>query len=229
MKRLGLTNNQLKIIAMAAMLIDHVGRQLLPQWTWMTVVGRLAFPIFAYMIAEGCHYTLHKARYLLMVACLAVICQGAYFFTTGSLYQNVLVTFTLSIGSIFAMERFLRKPDVASGAVLAVIMVGVVALCTVLPRLTNGEFAIDYGMVGVLLPVSVRFAPGKWGKLTCAAVMLALLAVTMFPLQWYALLALPLLALYNGQRGKWKLKYLFYIFYPTHLLVIYLLQTLIYG
>jgi hypothetical protein len=229
MKRLGLTNNQLKIIAMLAMLMDHVGRQLLPQWTWMLVMGRLAFPIFAYMIAEGCRYTRHKARYLLMIAGLAAVCQGAYYFTTGSLYQNILVTFTLSIGLIFAMERFVCRPGITSGAILTAVLAGVLALCLLLPRKTGGEFAIDYGLVGVLLPVAVRFAPGKWGKLSITAVMLVLLAITMFPLQWYGLLALPLLALYNGQRGKWKLKYLFYIFYPAHLLGIYLLQILIWG
>ena len=229
MRRLGLTNNQLKILAMLAMLMDHVGRQLLPQWTWMLVVGRLAFPIFAFMIAEGCRYTRHKARYFLMVAGLAVICQGTYFFTTGSLYQNILVTFTLSIGLIFAMERFFRKPNVVSGLILTAVLAAVLALCILLPRKTGGEFAVDYGLVGVLLPVAVRFTPGKWGKLSATAVMLALLAMTMFPLQWYALAALVPLALYNGQRGKYKLKYLFYIFYPAHLLVIYLLQMLIWG
>lgn len=229
MKRFGLTNNQLKIIAMVAMLLDHVGRELLPQWTWMILVGRLAFPIFAFMIAEGCLYTKHKVKYILMIAGLATVCQGAYFFATGSLYQNVLVTFTLSIGLIFITERFLDKPDVASGAILAAVLTGVVALCILLPRKTNGEFVIDYGLVGVLLPVTVRFARGKWEKLTCTAVMLVLLAMTMSSVQWYGLLALPLLALYNGQRGKWKLKYLFYIFYPAHLLVIHLVQMLIFG
>ncbi len=229
MKRFGLSNNQLKIIAMVAMFIDHAGRQLLPDWTWMVIVGRLAFPIFAYMIAEGCQHTRYKTKYILMIAGLATVCQGAYFFATGSLYQNILVTFTLSIGLIFAMERFLGKPDVGSGAVLAAVLAGVVVLCTVLPARTNGEFFIDYGLVGVFLPVAVRFARGKWAKLISAAGMLSLLAITLFPIQWYGLLALPLLALYNGQRGKWKLKYLFYIFYPAHLLAIYLLQMLIFG
>ena len=229
MKRFGLTNNQLKIIAMISMLMDHLGRQLLPEWTWMVLVGRLAFPIFAYMIAEGCLYTRNKVKYILMIAGLATVCQGAYFFATGSMYQNVLVTFTLSVGVIFAMERFLNKPDLASGAILAAVLIGVMVLCILLPRKTHEEFYIDYGLIGVLLPVTVRFARGKWGKLICAAVMLALLAMTTFTSQWYALLAIPLLALYNGQRGKWKLKYLFYIFYPAHLLVIHLLQILIYG
>lgn len=229
MKRFGLSNNQLKILAMVTMLVDHVGRQLLPQWPWMLVLGRLAFPIFAYMIAEGCIYTKHKTRYILMIAGLATICQGAYSFATGSLYQNILVTFTLSIGLIFALDHFLQKPAVASGAVLAVVLTGVMVLCVFLPWKTNGSFMIDYGLVGVLLPVTVRFARGKWAKIIGTALMLVLLAMMMSPIQWYALLALPLLALYNGQRGKWKLKYLFYLFYPTHLLAIHLLQILIYG
>ena len=52
-KKFGLTNNQLKIIAMVSMLFDHVGKELLPQYTVLQIIGRLAFPIFAYMIAEG--------------------------------------------------------------------------------------------------------------------------------------------------------------------------------
>lgn len=54
---LGLTGNQLKIIALILMTIDHVGAYLLPQYTVLRLVGRLSMPIFAWAIAEGCYYT----------------------------------------------------------------------------------------------------------------------------------------------------------------------------
>ena len=59
-KKIGLTNNQLKIIAMISMLIDHIGLQMFPDLLIFRIIGRLAFPIFAYMIAEGCFYTKNK-------------------------------------------------------------------------------------------------------------------------------------------------------------------------
>ena len=56
----GLSNDRLKIIAAAAMLIDHIGAYLLPQVRILRIIGRIAFPIFAFMIAEGCRYTKNK-------------------------------------------------------------------------------------------------------------------------------------------------------------------------
>ena len=60
----GLTGNQLKLLALFAMTCDHVGLQLLPQFIILRIIGRLAAPLFAYMIAEGCRYTHNRGRYL---------------------------------------------------------------------------------------------------------------------------------------------------------------------
>ena len=60
----GLTGNQLKLLALIAMTCDHVGLQLLPQFIILRIIGRLAAPLFAYMIAEGCRYTHDRGRYL---------------------------------------------------------------------------------------------------------------------------------------------------------------------
>ena len=73
----------------------------------------------------------------------------------------------------------------------------------------------------MLLPVVVYYAPSKLGKLIACAFMLVLLALNIQSVQFYSLLAIPLLALYNGKRGTKKLKYVFYVFYPLHLIVIY--------
>ena len=66
--RAGLTGNQLKIIGIIAMTCDHVGLQLLPQFPILRIIGRIAFPIFAFLIAEGCRYTRDKKRFLLNMA-----------------------------------------------------------------------------------------------------------------------------------------------------------------
>ena len=220
----GLSNNQLKIIAMVAMLIDHIGVSLLPQVELLRIIGRLAMPIFAYMIAEGCRYTRSRGKYLASIGILAILCQLVYFFVMGSLQMSILVTFSLSILTIHALDWFREKPGILPAlAVLAVTTV--VILChDYLPRqLSQYDFALDYGGFGVLLPVAIFAFRNKWQKLLATAVMLVLLSLSYPGVQWYSLLSLPLLALYNGQRGKWKMKYVFYIFYPLHLVVIYLI------
>lgn len=70
-----MTGSQLKIIALIAMTCDRVGKILLPQIGILQIVGRLAFPIFAYMIAEGCVHTKSKKRYLLTMMGLAALCD----------------------------------------------------------------------------------------------------------------------------------------------------------
>lgn len=72
--------------------------------------------------------------------------------------------------------------------------------------------------------VGVYLAKGKMKKLIVATIMLILLAVEMGGVQWFGLLSIPILALYSGKRGKRNFKYLFYIYYPVHLVVIYLLS-----
>ena len=75
-KRIGLTNNQLKALAMVSMLLDHVGLMLLPEWNFLRILGRLAFPIFAYMIAEGCRHTKNRRKYLLTLLIMALGIQA---------------------------------------------------------------------------------------------------------------------------------------------------------
>ena len=227
-KTRGLSGNQLKLIAMAAMFLDHLGAHLYPRYALLRIIGRIAFPIFAFMIAEGCRYTRSPRRYLLQIGALALVCQIVSTVATGSLYQSVLVTFTLSIGLIFCLEDCRRKKDAPS--LLAAVLVGsvILFLCEVLPMLLPGtDFCIDYGIFGVLLPVAVYFARDKKERLLAAAVLLMALGVVYGDPQWYGLLTLPLLMAYNGTRGKGKLKYLFYVFYPAHLALIYLMGLIL--
>ena len=225
--KLGFTNNQLKIIAMISMLLDHVGVALFPQVRWLRIAGRLAYPIFAYMIAEGCVHTKNRTRYFLQIAGLATVCQLVYYIAEGSLYQSILVTFSLSILCIYAIDIFQKHKGIFSGA-LAMIVFGVATYaCRVLPRKIAG-FDIDYGFLGVMLPVVVFLVPNKMGKLCAAGVLLvAMCSSYLNDIQWFALLALPLLLFYNEKRGKARLKYLFYIFYPAHLVAIHLIDMLI--
>lgn len=218
----GLTGNQLKILALLAMTCDHVGLQLLPQYPLLRIIGRLALPIYAYMIAEGCFYTRDRKKYLGRLLALGAVCQVVYFVAMGSLYQCILVTFSLSVCLIYLFDRAAEKKDAVS--LLAALTGGtaVYLVCEILPGLLRGtDFAVDYGFWGVLLPVLVYFGKGRAGKLTALSVGLVLLAQDYGGTQWWALAAVALLAAYSGRRGAWRMGNLFYIYYPLHLVVIY--------
>ena len=160
-----LTSNQLKLLAMLTMTIDHIGVQLFPGILWLRIVGRLAFPIYAYMIAEGCRHTRSRKKYFLRIAGLAALCQGVYWFAMGSLYMSILVTFSLSVVLICAVDNYQQKRDRASRILAVAALLGVFFLCIALPELLPGtDYGIDYGIAGVLLPVLVAKFATVWAE-----------------------------------------------------------------
>ena len=209
-----MTGNALKIIAAAAMLLDHVGLMFFPANALLRIIGRLAFPVFAFMIAEGCKYTRNRLRYFLQLFGLALGCQIVYFIADGSMYLSVLFTFSLAVLTIFALQYCKAKP----GALPILLFVTAVVAVYVL----NQIFEIDYGFFGCMLPVFVAaFHNTRYDKPLLSILMLALGLVLLWlalgGFQLYALAAVPLLLCYSGHRGKIKMKYFFYIFYPVHL------------
>ena len=209
-----MTGNALKIIAAAAMLLDHVGLMFFPTNALLRIIGRLAFPIFAFMIAEGCKYTRSRLRYFLQLFGLALGCQIVYFITDGSMYLSVLFTFSLAVLTIFALQYCKAKPSALT------ILLFVTAVAAV--YLLNQVLEIDYGFFGCMLPVFVAaFQNTRFDKPLLNVAMLALGLVLLWlalgGFQLYALAAVPLLLCYSGHRGKTKMKYFFYIFYPVHL------------
>lgn len=227
MKTVGLTGNQLKLIALISMTLDHVGVMLLPQSTVLRVIGRLALPIYAYMIAEGCRYTRSMGRYFVTLLLTAVGCQVVYLVVMGSLYMCILVTFSLSVGLIWLLQLAQARKTPVLWLALAVGVTLTFWVAEGLPHLLIGtDFGIDYGFGGILLPVLVYLFPGRKQKLFAMGIWLVLLSAGWY-IQLWSLLALPLLALYNGKRGKYKLKWLFYIYYPAHLGGIWLIGLLL--
>ncbi len=234
--KFGLTNNQLKIIAMVSMMLDHIGLLFFPDAAIFRALGRIAFPIFAYMIAEGCRYTKNRAKYLGMIAGMGILFQVVFFVAMESLYQGILVTFSLAIITIYAIDGLIKSKKLwgrlAALGAIAFVAVFVFAL----PRLLVGtDFDLDYGLWGILLPVAVYFLPNRTWRIVGVAALLVVRAIhyTVLPagslglLQWFSLCTVPLLALYSGERGRAKMKYVFYIFYPAHLVLLYGLAFLI--
>ena len=223
----GLTGNQLKLIALITMTIDHVGMMLLPQLRILRAIGRIALPIFAYMIAEGCRYTHSRKKYLLSMLGIAALYQIVCFFAMGSLSMCVLVTFSLSIGLVYLADYAHAGGRFGTVGLYtafgAVFFLCYIAHDVLFPKT---DFGIEYGFFGVLLPVFAHFGARKQKKLQYFIAGLAIFNLTWGGIQWFSMAAVPFIALYNGKRGKRKMKNLFYIYYPVHQLVIYLLSLL---
>ena len=234
----GLSASTLKIIACILMVIDHVGVILLPHLLILRVIGRLSYPIFAYLLAEGCRYTRNKKKRFLLVFGLAMICELATVVVMGAPEGGILVNFSLAILLIYEVQAIKRamaqkRPGRAFG-LLALFLLSVAAVYGFV------EFVlyVDYGFWGVLIPVWASIpdykegeAPAilakisnRWVKFAFFSGGLLLLCVSrglLTDIQSFSLLALPLIALYNGYPGRKGLKYGFYIFYPAHLVVLW--------
>ncbi len=215
----------IKIIAALAMLVDHAGLILFPDQLWMRIVGRIAFPLFAYCIAEGYRYTRHRLRYFLQIFLLGVGCQIVYYIAERDWYLGILLTFSLSIALMEPARRW--KTAVRMEDTKAAWLWGIAFFAAVLTvwGLTT-TVTVDYGFVGVLLPL-LAYLPEETGvrKGVFIAGILALAVDQYLPGgyvgQFFGLLAVPFLCAYNGKPGSHRMKWFFYIFYPAHLAVLY--------
>ena len=218
----GLSGNVLKIIALFSMTVDHVGVLMFPEVDVFRIIGRVAMPIFAFMIAEGCVYSRHRIKYFALVFGLGLICVVGYLIAEKELMLNILITFSFSIATIYAIDYALLKKR-TSAYLLPVLAVLLSAFINFgLPQITgNILWEVDYGFFGTMLPVAVYLFKDFRLKLVSVSLMLTVIALYYGDVQWWAFIAVPILALYDGTRGKFNLKYLFYIYYPLHLVVIY--------
>ena len=174
--KLGLTGNQLKIIAMVAMFVGHIALAFAPDAHNVIRFGRIAFPIFAYMIAEGCTYTKNRSKYLAIIMAVAVIFHVVGYILTGSLQLSVLVSFSLAIIIIYSADTFFDEDSTLWEFFLAICGLCLVVFMTLIaPHLYEEQgYMIIYGLAGVLFPVAVYYAPGRFCKLIAAAIMVLL-------------------------------------------------------
>lgn len=214
----GFTQNQLKIIAAALMLTDHIGAELLPELNILRIIGRLSFPIFTFFIYEGCGHTHSKPKYLMRIFLLGLACMAVYYIYSAQIYGNILITFSLSICVIYAIQFF--KSQLHGGNRILGAFAVICSICATAAacRIIH----IDYGFCGVLLPAYAEILDGyksrnRYMPLIGFAAGLFILSLQMGGNQYFSLISLLLLAAYNGERGKLRMKYFFYWFYPVHL------------
>jgi hypothetical protein len=240
-----LNGNTLKLLAAALMFVDHLGMIFFPKVAILRAIGRLSMPIFAFMIAEGCKYTKNKWKHFFLLFGLGAACQiFYYFFDRSQIYFGILITFSCSVLMIYALQ-YAKKCffDDSVG------FWETSAACGLFFGLVGGTFIfckfchVDYGFFGTMLPVFASIldfrgipAPDVYKKydviplrVLCMLPPMLMIILANFSFALPSLLALPILLLYSGEKGKWNMKYFFYIFYPAHLGILQGLYMLIYG
>lgn len=245
--RLNSDTNLLKLVAMATMLCDHAGKMLFPQYRIMRVIGRMAFPIYAYCLAVGCVYTRDPLKYLKRILLLALVSQPLYAVamghSTGEMYAVSFAEHPLQAALNFYLFSWVRKPSI-----LVTLALGLILLWSLRERqlvITGAMLVfcwlvrdkIDYGMNGIVLMLLFYvFCAHRWLSLPAVLAFMVWWALgsggyslfgVQFGIQIFAILALPLIYIRTNS-GLRLPKWLFYAFYPAHLALILLLDRFVF-
>ena len=140
-----LSQNQLKIVAAIAMLIDNIGAQILPQIVIFRIIGRLAFPIFSYFIYEGFRYTRDRIKYFSKILVLGMTCAVVYYIYSGEIFGNVLITFSFSIVALWIIElvhKAMSDNEVKAKIYSVMVLIGFFASVWVITRLLDRKSVV---------------------------------------------------------------------------------------
>lgn len=237
----------LKIIAIITMFCDHLGSAMYGTITPFNYIGRIAFPIFAFQISEGFLHTKNLEKYFIRLMAFALISQIPYILFL-SIYSNDVrlnIFFTLTLGLItiwlhdYVHKNISSKLDIkVKDHFFRTLLKFIVELLPVIAICIIGHFAkVDYGCGGVLLVFMFYYFKENRLAMNISFVTMYIIYYGIYMIKtgfnfvylWlFAFNVLPILFinLYNGKQGK-KLKYFLYIFYPAHLLILYLLFTFV--
>ena len=233
----------LKILAIITMLIDHAGVLLIPQNTPQYVVfravGRIAFPIFAFLIVEGYFHTRDISKYMKRLAVFAIISEIPYnlllsgqalsvakhsnlvlyeqlFNTSG---QNVFFTLLAGLAAIYCMKKYERSKY------STVLLPLALALAAELLHTDYGAFGVVTIIFFYVFRNNRLSAIASVGALNIAFACLGFFDSNAY-IQGFAVLAMIPIYFYSGNKGP-SLKYFFYAFYPVHILLLFAAAVLI--
>lgn len=229
MEKKGLSQETLKVIACMTMLLDHVGAMFVRGYT-LRIIGRIAFPIFCFLMAEGAYYTKNPRKYALRLLIGALLSEIPFdlAFQRGLTWrsQSVMVTLLLGFLVVEAIQNtqnnLLKLLAVSAGFALGQLL------------------QTDYGGYGVLLIVLFSQTRRKWWLQTVLVAMFAWMMDSVpvqvlgmrIPIEMFALLAMLPIGCYSGRKRSDSkvLQWEFYLFYPVHLTVLvvirYFLETI---
>ncbi|MDD6525478.1 MAG: TraX family protein [Firmicutes bacterium] len=226
----------LHIIAMIFMLCDHMWATIL-DYEWLTCIGRIAFPIFAFLITEGYIHTSNINKYIKRMVIFAIITEIPFNLMVSAspiypFHQNVLWTFVISLLTLKYLNFDNTKNIFKSILIiLLAIIIATVTMC-------------DYFGAGVMMVVGFYiFRKSKFLQLLMMIYVNMILIkgysypidiagyTYYFPQQGFAVLSLIFIWLYNGKQGyhaKW-FKIFCYAFYPLHMLILYILTIVLFA
>lgn len=226
MEKRGLSQETLKVIACVTMLLDHIGAIFVSGYT-LRIIGRIAFPIFCFLMAEGAYYTKNPRKYALRLVIGALLSEIPFdlAFRRGLTLQTQSVMVTLLLG--FLAIEAIQKTD--NGLVKLTI--------TAFGFLLGQLFKTDYGGYGVLLIILLSQTRGQWWLQTvlvaAVAWMMNSVRIPVFgvkiPIEMFAVLAMIPIGLYSGKKtsSSKAVQWAFYLFYPVHLTVLVVIRYLI--
>ena len=242
--RLNTDTGLLKIIAMVTMLVDHLGAVIFPQYRIMRIIGRIAFPIYAYCLTVGCVYTHNMLRYVQRIVLLALIVQPLY---VVAMHHTNAAMYSVAFAEnpVWAVLNFYiaswNHPSILLSLALGLILLWSIRdrhlIITVAMLVFTWiiQDSLDYGFNGILLMLLFF--------LFCQIPLLSLPVVAGFIIWWgmqgsmyeifglrfssqiFAVLALPFIYIRTNTRLRIN-KWVFYLFYPAHLIVILVLDRL---
>ncbi|HCY30744.1 MAG TPA: conjugal transfer protein TraX [Bacteroides thetaiotaomicron] len=214
----GLSGSALKVIALISMVIDHVALYLMEDGTvlyeTMRCVGRIAFPVFAFLIAEGFIHTRSRYRYFFTLLGFAVISEIPWYLLNGADgTHNVMFTLALGVATLMVLENLLQR-SLVLGFIWTVGMAGLASW-----------LGVDYEWRGILIIVIFYLFNGYGHSFTYSRDMqfFCTFALMMHYGVMGSVVACMILYVYNGTRGFVQgsiAKYGFYAFYPVHLIVL---------
>lgn len=210
------------------MLIDHTAHVFFPAEVYMRCLGRIAFPIFAFMVAEGFLRTRNVKRYMLRMLIFAVIAQVPYSIMLsdiGVFQINVIFTLFFGLASVYAIDK--GSPLLSMLAPVAFAMIA--------------EFAnFDHGAFGVLMVIAFLYTRNNKLHRNISASVLILLFSLSYMLRYgvnyygwviilFYLLPLPIINLYNKKKGISNVfsRWFFYFFYPLHIAALVIIDKLL--
>lgn len=224
----GLSGSALKSIAIITMLIDHVGAAVLARliiggngseflyqsYLMLRAIGRISFPIFCFLLVEGFEHTRDRKKYALRLFAFALISEVPFDLAFSSKvlefeHQNVFFTLFIGLITMMAFHEVEQKVEWNS-IVRAVALVGTMLAGMGLAYLLR----TDYDAKGVMCIMALY----AFRQIRGAQILAGCIAFGWWEIE--ALVAFIPIAFYNGKRG-WNMKYVFYLFYPLHLLILY--------
>ncbi|SDC90282.1 TraX protein [Paenibacillus sp. UNCCL117] len=196
-------------LAMITMTIDHIGYVFFPDEQLWRIIGRVAFPVYAYLLVEGYKHTRNVRRYMLRLLLLFAVSQVPYMALFQTKELNVIGTLLLSVVVLWAADQ--------SKLWLKALLIPACSAALLL-------LDIDYGLYGLLLVLIYRYVRSYWGAVLHAAA--TFVFFHQVPVQYYSVPVSLLLLSEAAPKARRAPAWLWRSFYPLHLVMLWLIRQI---